>query len=98
MVSYIAYIVVAYGDWITLASAFTIVGGYVALNILAEDTLPLKQKLTLAAIAPFMYFFFYILSYVEYLALIKTYMKFWEIPASIRAKQCGWTHVERARA
>lgn len=28
----------------------------------------------------------------------KTYMKFWEIPASIRAKQCGWTHVERAKA
>jgi cellulose synthase/poly-beta-1,6-N-acetylglucosamine synthase-like glycosyltransferase len=98
MVSYIAYIVIAYGDWVTLASAFGVVGGYIALNILAEDTIPLRQKLALAAIAPFMYFFFYILSYVEYLALIKTYMKFWEIPESIKARNCGWTHVERAKA
>lgn len=98
MVSYIAYIVVAYGDWVTLASAFAVVGGYIALNILAEDTIPLRLKLVLAAIAPFMYFFFYLLSYVEYLALIKTYMKFWQIPASIEAQNCGWTHVERAKA
>ena len=98
MVSYVAYIVIVYGDWFTLASAFAVVGGYITLNVLAEDTLPLRRKLTLALIAPFMYFFFYILSYVEYLALIKTYMKFWEIPASIRAKNCGWTHVERAKA
>ncbi len=98
MVSYILYIVVVYGDWVTLASAFLVVGGYLSLNILAEDTIPLRQKFVLAMIAPFMYFFFYLLSYVEYLALIKTYMKFWEIPASIRAKQCGWTHVERAKA
>ncbi|MGB3073618.1 MAG: hypothetical protein WBB68_05155, partial [Candidatus Moraniibacteriota bacterium] len=75
-----------------------VVGGYLSLNILAEDTIPLRQKFALALIAPFMYFFFYVLSYVEYLALIKTYMKFWEIPASIQAKQCGWTHVERAKA
>lgn len=79
------------------SSAFLIIGGYVALNVLAEDTIPLRQKLALAAMAPFMYFFFYILSYVQYLALVKTYMKFWEIPASIRAKNCGWTHVERAK-
>jgi cellulose synthase/poly-beta-1,6-N-acetylglucosamine synthase-like glycosyltransferase len=98
MVSYIAYIVVAYGDWVTLASAFGVVGGYITLNILAEDTIPLRLKLVLAVIAPFMYFFFYVLSYVEYLALIKTYMKFWQIPASIEAKNCGWTHVERAKA
>lgn len=96
MLGYIAYIVIAYGDLATLVSAFTVVGGYIAMNVLAEDTIPLRKKLALAALAPFMYFFFYILSYVEYLALIKTYAKFWEIPASIRAKQCGWTHVERA--
>jgi cellulose synthase/poly-beta-1,6-N-acetylglucosamine synthase-like glycosyltransferase len=98
MVSYIAYIVIAYGDWVTLMSAIGIIGGYVALNILAEDTLPLRHKLILAAIAPLMYFCFYILSYVEYLALIKTYAKFWEIPRSIRSNNCGWTHVERAKA
>lgn len=96
MISYIAYIVIRYGDWVTLASAFAIMGGYIALNILAEDTIPTKQKLLLATIAPCMYFFFYLLSYVEYLALIKTYSKFWEIPKSIEAGRCGWTHVARA--
>ena len=97
MVSYIAYIVIRYGDWATLVSAIAVIGGYIAMNILAEDTIPRKQKVFLTAIAPIMYLFFYILSYVEYLALIKTYSKFWEIPKSIQAGSCGWTHVERAK-
>lgn len=98
MVAYILYIVVAYGDWVTFLSAFSVIGGYVAMNILAEDTIPLREKLRLALIAPSMYFFFYVLSYVEYLALLKTYAKFWEIPASIKQGECGWTPVERAKA
>lgn len=98
MVAYIAYIVVAYGDWVTFLSAFSVIGGYVAMNILAEDTIPLREKLRLAVIAPTMYIFFYMLSYVEYLALLKTYVKFWEIPASIQADGCRWTPVARAKA
>lgn len=98
MVSYIAYVVIRYGDWTTLASAIAVIGGYIALNILAEDTIPRKQKGFLVIMAPFMYLFFYLLSYVEYLALIKTYSKFWEIPKSIKAGSCGWTHVARAKS
>lgn len=97
LISYIFYVVVLYSDWLTLITTFTVVGGYVSLNVLAEDTLPIRQKLKLALIAPTMYFFFYLLSYVEYLALIKTYTRFWEIPKSIQSGNCGWTHVERAK-
>lgn len=97
MISYIIYVVIRFQDWATLASAFAIIGGYIAMNIMAEDTIPLKQKFLLTIIAPFMYFFFYILSYVEYIALLKTYIKFWKIPKSIKTGNCGWTHVTRVR-
>jgi biofilm PGA synthesis N-glycosyltransferase PgaC len=96
MISYIGYIIIRYSDLRTLVSAMVVVGGYTAMNVLAEDTIPAKQKLFLALTAPLMYFFFYILSFVEYVALIKTYIKFWEIPKSIKANSCGWVHVERS--
>ena len=96
MVSYIGYIIFRYGDWVTFLSAFAVIGTYISMNVLAEDTLPLKQKLKLVAIAPSMYFFFYALTFVEYMALIKTYVKFQEIPKSIDQEKCSWEHVARA--
>ncbi len=96
MISYIGYIIIRYSDLRTIISALAVVGGYMVINVLAEDTIPMKQKLLLAIVAPAMYFFFYILSFIEYVALIKTYIKFWEIPKSIKTNNCGWVHVERS--
>ncbi|MEP7162945.1 MAG: glycosyltransferase family 2 protein [Candidatus Moraniibacteriota bacterium] len=96
MVTYILYIILAYSDWLTLMSAVTIIGAYLALNVIAEDTLAWKEKLKLVAVAPLMYFLLYLLSYVEYRALLKTYWKYNEIPASIQSSDCSWEHVARA--
>ncbi len=98
LVSYMAYIIILYSDWSTFAGILMLIGGFISLNVLAEDTIPLRRKFFLAIVAPTMYFFFYILSYVEYLALIKTYYKFWEVPKSIQSGRCGWTHVARVKS
>jgi hypothetical protein len=42
-----------------------------------------------------MYFFFYILSFVEYIALIKSYAQYGTIRSSLKNNVCGWEHVER---
>jgi poly-beta-1,6-N-acetyl-D-glucosamine synthase len=97
ILGFIVYVIYAYTDWVTLLSAFCVIGAYITLNVLAEDSIPLKERCKLALIAPSMYFFFYLLSYVEYVALIKTYIKIREIPGSIRDGECGWQHVARAK-
>lgn len=94
VIGFIFYIVIAYADWITILCAFLVVGSYIMLNVLAEDTIPWRQRLKLAAIAPSMYVFFYILSYVEYVALIKSYARAGELLRK-ESTHCTWNHVER---
>jgi poly-beta-1,6-N-acetyl-D-glucosamine synthase len=95
LIGFIAYVVIAYADWATLVSAFAVVGSYVMLNVIAEDTIPWKQRIKMAFVAPSMYFFFYILSYVEYVALIRSYGKIGQLLRKDDAS-CSWDHVERA--
>lgn len=97
MVSYLLYVVFRYSDWTSLLSAFVVVSFYIILNVLSEEQLTFEERARLLLFAPSMYLFFFVLSYVEYFALIKTYAKFWTIPKSIKAKICGWEHVERAQ-
>lgn len=97
MVSYIFYIIIRYGDLVTLISSLLIVGGYITMNVLMEPTIPWKQRLKLAAIAPSMYFFFYLLSFVEYVALIQGTIKAFKVKESVEANVANWQHVKRAK-
>lgn len=92
---FILFVVVVYADWITLLSALLVVGTYIALNVLAEDTIPMRERVFLALAAPTMYAFFYILSYVEYVALLKSYRRAGELIRKER-EHCSWEHVSRA--
>ena len=65
------------------------------MNILSEDTISFKDKMKLLPIAPFMYFLFYLLSYVEYLALIKSLARIHNLSKSITMKQSTWKPVQR---
>ena len=96
MVSYILYITIRYHDLFTLLTAFTVISIYISLNILAEETLKTKDKILLVAIAPTMYLFFYILSLVEYIALIKALIKLPNLKKSLDQQICHWQHVQRS--
>jgi len=83
-------------DWSAFLGAIIVIGVYTALNVFGEDTYTLKERLLLAALSPIMYILFYILSFVEYVALLRTYAHAHRIPLSISENSCSWEHVERA--
>jgi len=93
---YILAISLYYRDPLTIISAWVVISTYISLNIMAEDTLPWKEKLKLVLGAPFMYPLLYILSFVEYVALIKSLLRLPSLRESINEDVCGWTHVERS--
>lgn len=97
MVAYICYVIIRYFDFVTFASAFLVIVVYIVLNILKEETIKGQDKARYSLMAAGMYFFFYILSFVEYVALIKTYCRIKKIAQSIGENKCGWEHVARAK-
>lgn len=97
IISYIFYIIIRYTDLITLISAVVVVGGYITMNVIMEPTIPWKQRFKLALLAPSMYIFFYVLSFVEYVALIRGLINIFKIKHSIKNGGCGWQHVERPK-
>lgn len=89
-----------YKDPFTLLYAFVIMSSYVILNILSEDTMTLKERVRLALVSPVMYFLFYIINYVDYIALIQSAFSLKKIWKSVQAGSeeiCGWQHVERQK-
>ena len=92
---YIFYIIFRFGDLITLISAFLIISSYIILTIIMEETISTKDKMVYVTVAPFMYLFFYVLSLVEYIALIKTLVNLPRLKQSIYENICRWDHVDR---
>lgn len=95
IVSFILYIVVAYRDYLTLASALAIISFYVSMNILADETIPRREKLQLVMLTPLMYFAFYIVSFAEYVALIKALVNLRKLKSSLAKNRQTWIPVER---
>lgn len=92
---YIAQIVILYGDLITFFSALAVISAYLMVNVASEETLSTKEKILFCLISPTMYLFFYLLSYVEYLALIKTLLNLNKLKSSL-GERYSWEHVARA--
>lgn len=95
IVAYIAILLLVNHDILTFATAVTVISLYNLLNILAEETTSLKEKLVLASLVPVIYPLFYILSLVEYIALVKTAIKVKTIPESVNYQSHTWQPVER---
>jgi poly-beta-1,6-N-acetyl-D-glucosamine synthase len=82
----------------TLISAMVVISGYVIANILSTVHLSRRDKALLSLMAPTMYVFLYLLSVVEYIALIQTIVKLPRLRKSISGEQVTWTSPERAGA
>jgi hypothetical protein len=95
MISYIFYIIIRYHDLVTLFSAMFVVGGYITMNVIMEPTINWRVRVKMAVFAPTMYIFFFLLSFVEYFALIKGLLNMHTVKESIKPDNCGWQHVER---
>lgn len=95
VIGYIIYLAAAYHDFLTLLSAVIVISFYITMNILAEDTINYQNKIKMILLAPFMYFLFYILSYVEYIALLKSLIKIHSLKKSITSTKHVWKPVKR---
>ena len=96
LLAYILFLALSYHDLITLFSAFFVVTSYISFNILAEDTLRIKDRIKLLSLAPTMYIFFYILSFVEYVALIRSIINLKDLSKSLEKGVSYWKPVKRA--
>jgi len=95
IITYIFYIIIRFSDLRTLLSTVLIISTYLILNVFMEQSMNRGEKVKLALAAPAMYLFFYVLSFVEYVALVKTLLKINTLKKSITKKRNPWTHVAR---
>lgn len=95
IVSYILFVTLWYREPFTLISALAVITFYLVMNILSEDTLKTSDKLKLIVIAPSMYFLFYVLSFVEYVALTKSLTNLPNLNKSLADKESRWKPVTR---
>jgi hypothetical protein len=65
------------------------------MNILAEETIDLKKRIRLLSAAPLIYFLFFVLSYVEYIALIKALFNLKRLKSSVASNNNTWEPVRR---
>lgn len=95
LITYILYVIIKFHDPLTFLSAYFLISFYISINIIAEDTIKNKDKISLLFFAPTMYLLFYILSFVEYVALIRGLINLKKIKKSVQSEICGWQHAQR---
>jgi cellulose synthase/poly-beta-1,6-N-acetylglucosamine synthase-like glycosyltransferase len=79
----------------TLISAAIIITTYVVANVLSTAHMSAKDKAMLTAAAPVMYVMLYLLSVVEYIALIQAIVTLPRLRKSISGERVTWTSPER---
>lgn len=98
VVGYILYVCIRYRDPGTMLSALIVVSMYTVINIWASEHLSHKERFRLTIIAPAMYFLLYLLSIVEYAALVKAARNLPKLRSSISAQHVTWQSPERKAA
>ncbi|OGC38618.1 hypothetical protein A2V54_01920 [candidate division WWE3 bacterium RBG_19FT_COMBO_53_11] len=97
MLLYILYVSFVYANPLAILSALVVITFYMSINVLLEETLDNKERVFYLLVAPAMYFYFYILSFVEYVALTKALVRINKLKGSIDGNICNWQHVERSK-
>lgn len=91
---FLLYVIVVVGDIYTLLTAYTVTTVYIAGNIIAEDSESVRSRLKLLLLVPFQYPLFFILSAVEYVALMRSLAGLRQLIAG--GGDVRWQHVDRS--
>jgi len=94
LVGYILFVVVRYADLTSMISVYVIVSAFVYAMVSSESTETWHSKLRLTLMLPLVYFLMYILTAVEFAALIQSLRR---APGLLKPMQesSAWEHVER---
>ncbi len=95
LLTFIWSIIIYYRDFSSLLTMLAVTSFYLGLNILAEDTFSLHEKAKLLVLVPVMYFLFYILSLVEYIALLKSWVNLRNLKPSLSRDKYSWQPISR---
>lgn len=96
MVSFLLFLVFVYGDILTFCTALFVVTSFSISSIIAEETMGFSEKAKMLFVSPIMYLLFNFISFIEYVALIRTYSNFEGVRQSLSDGVCHWDHVARA--
>lgn len=95
LVFYILFATFRYTDATSMLSVYLIVSSFIFLILLGDDSERTRTKLLLAPALPFMYFIMYVLSVVEFAALVKSLIKSRQLIGR-KFGEGKWEHVERS--
>ncbi|MDQ3123408.1 MAG: glycosyltransferase [bacterium] len=97
LLTFIILMSFVYGDSKSLMGVYIIITAYITLNIFTENTESLKSKLSLIPGIPAAYVLMYVVTVVEFYALIKSILRMPKLLKPGKEKPT-WEHVERAGA
>lgn len=95
LVAYIFAMVVLYYDFVSILWVYSIVSAFVFLMLLGEHTESWNSRASLSLVLPAVYVLMYILTAVEFLALVKSLGGFKQLFDSVQ-REGNWQHVERS--
>lgn len=95
LVAYILAVTIFYLDFVSLLWVYAIVSCFVFLMLMGETSESWRSRLALSPALPLAYFFMYILTAVEFLALIKSMTNFKQLLDNV-PHGGSWEHVERS--
>jgi len=98
IVTLIIFTSIYYHSPTTILVALTVISTYILINVWSSAHLSIKDKLRLSFFAPSMYIVMYLMSLVEYIALVQAIVKLPNLANSISGKRTTWTSPERSGA
>ena len=96
VVAFMLIISLLYADTLTFYGAYITITSYIGFNIVGDKHTGGWAKLQMLLIAPTMYLLFFILSFVEYAALVKSIADLPKLKRSLRNVHGSWNHVKRS--
>lgn len=95
LIAFIIYLCVKYKETASLLGVIFFLAFYVTLAIISDKYLSYKEKIYLIILTPLSYFFFFTISLIEYIALIKSIFNYKGVIYAREINKCGWEHVGR---
>lgn len=95
LVGFIVAVVLIFGDTTSMLWVYGVVTAFVFFMVIGEDTESTSSKVLLAVCLPLVYILMYILTVVEFTALIKSIRNLKQL-RNPKGEQGSWQHVERS--
>lgn len=95
LIGFVGYLAIYYQDVTALQGMFLFLGFYTFMSIITEEQIAFMHRIGLILLSPLAYAFFFIISCVEYIALLRSIFQAQGIINTKQERDCRWEPVER---